>query len=144
MGSGLVRPALLREKSRTEPERPRNRDPQGPPQLRVACGDTAGPRVHAGQERATEPERLNWLPLRGGRACKAGRSVMGDQQGFNGFRVAAFESRLATEMARLITRYGGQPPLGPPLPGGPPSNQNQGLPFRGGPPPPPVHNGDFP
>src|SRR2546429_6901231 len=116
MGSGLVRPALLREKSRTEPERPRNRDPQGPPQLRVACGDTAGPRVHAGQERATEPERLNWLPLRGGRACKAGRSVMGDQQGFNGLRGAGLWSPPATEMSRLITRHGGPPPLAPPPP----------------------------
>jgi len=38
---------------------------------------------------------------------------MGDQQGFNGLRVAAFESRLATEMARLITRYGGQPLVAP-------------------------------
>src|SRR2546429_9061961 len=115
MGSGLVRPALLREKSRTEPERPRNRDPQGPPQLRVACGDTAGPRVHAGQERATEPERLNWLPLRGGRACKAGRSVMGDQQGVNGLRVAAFERPLAPPMARLIAPLGGLAVAAPPL-----------------------------
>src|SRR2546428_1953216 len=121
MGSGLVRPALLREKSRTEPERPRNRDPQGPPQLRVACGDTAGPRVHAGQERATEPERLNWLPLRGGRACKAGRSVIGDQQGFNGFGVPAPERPPATQIARPTTPPGGPPPSAPPTLAAPPS-----------------------
>lgn len=33
--------------------------------------------------------------------------------GFNGLKVAAFESRLAEEMARLITRYGGQPLVAP-------------------------------
>ncbi|MGH7208171.1 MAG: uroporphyrinogen-III synthase, partial [Nitrospiraceae bacterium] len=35
------------------------------------------------------------------------------EQGFNGLRVAAFESRMADEMARLITRYGGQPLVAP-------------------------------
>jgi uroporphyrinogen-III synthase len=34
-------------------------------------------------------------------------------KGFNGLRVAAFESRMADEMARLITRYGGQPLVAP-------------------------------
>ena len=33
--------------------------------------------------------------------------------GFNGLRVAAFESRMAEEMTRLITRYGGQPLVAP-------------------------------
>jgi uroporphyrinogen-III synthase len=36
-----------------------------------------------------------------------------EPQGFRGLRVAAFESRLATEMARLITRYGGEPLVAP-------------------------------
>jgi uroporphyrinogen-III synthase len=34
---------------------------------------------------------------------------------FQGLRVAAFESRMATEMARLIERYGGQPHVAPAL-----------------------------
>lgn len=38
---------------------------------------------------------------------------MTEAQGFAGLRVAAFESRMATEMARLITRYGGQPLVAP-------------------------------
>jgi uroporphyrinogen-III synthase len=38
---------------------------------------------------------------------------MTEAQGFAGLRVAAFESRLATEMARLITRYGGEPLVAP-------------------------------
>lgn len=33
--------------------------------------------------------------------------------GFNGLRVAAFESRMAEEMSRLIERYGGQPLVAP-------------------------------
>ena len=33
--------------------------------------------------------------------------------GFNGLNVAAFESRMAAEMARLIERYGGQPHVAP-------------------------------
>lgn len=33
--------------------------------------------------------------------------------GFNGLRVAAFESRMAAEMTRLITRYGGHPLVAP-------------------------------
>lgn len=35
--------------------------------------------------------------------------------GFNGLRVAAFESRMAAEMSRLISRYGGQPLVAPAL-----------------------------
>lgn len=38
---------------------------------------------------------------------------MTEVQGFRGLRVAAFESRLAEEMARLIIRYGGQPLVAP-------------------------------
>ena len=38
---------------------------------------------------------------------------MTEAQGFRGLRVAAFESRMADEMARLITRYGGQPLVAP-------------------------------
>src|SRR5690348_14142842 len=33
--------------------------------------------------------------------------------GFAGLRVAAFESRMAEEMSRLIERYGGQPFVAP-------------------------------
>ena len=40
---------------------------------------------------------------------------MSNQHGFNGMNVAAFESRMATEMARLIERYGGQPHVAPAL-----------------------------
>ena len=36
-------------------------------------------------------------------------------QGFSGLGVAAFESRMATEMARLIERYGGRPFVAPAL-----------------------------
>ncbi len=35
------------------------------------------------------------------------------EQGFRGLRVAAFESRMAAEMARLIAHYGGQPLVAP-------------------------------
>ncbi len=38
---------------------------------------------------------------------------MGQEQGFKSLRVAAFESRMADEMARLITRYGGRPFVAP-------------------------------
>ncbi len=38
---------------------------------------------------------------------------MSEAQGFQGLRVAAFESRMADEMARLITRYGGEPLVAP-------------------------------
>jgi uroporphyrinogen-III synthase len=38
---------------------------------------------------------------------------MSDPQGLSGLRVAAFESRMATEMARLIARYGGHPLVAP-------------------------------
>ena len=37
------------------------------------------------------------------------------EKGFSGLVVAAFESRLATEMTRLIKRYGGQPLVAPAL-----------------------------
>ena len=40
---------------------------------------------------------------------------MSNQHGFNGMRVAAFESRMAAEMARLIERYGGQSHVAPAL-----------------------------
>jgi len=40
---------------------------------------------------------------------------MSNQHGFNGMNVAAFESRMATEMARLIERYGGQSHVAPAL-----------------------------
>jgi len=40
---------------------------------------------------------------------------MSNQHGFNGMRVAAFESRMAAEMARLIERYEGQPHVAPAL-----------------------------
>lgn len=35
--------------------------------------------------------------------------------GFNGLRVASFENRMAEEMSRLISRYGGQPLIAPAL-----------------------------
>jgi uroporphyrinogen-III synthase len=38
---------------------------------------------------------------------------MTEAQGFRGLRVAAFESRMAAEMTRLIERYGGQPLVAP-------------------------------
>lgn len=38
-----------------------------------------------------------------------------DLSGFNGLRVAAFESRMAEDMARLISRHGGQPLVAPAL-----------------------------
>lgn len=38
---------------------------------------------------------------------------MKEGKGFGGLRVAAFESRMADEMARLITRYGGLPLMAP-------------------------------
>ena len=38
---------------------------------------------------------------------------MTEPLGFNGLQVAAFESRMAAEMTRLITRYGGQPLVAP-------------------------------
>src|SRR5262245_37770309 len=34
-------------------------------------------------------------------------------EGFSGLSVAAFESRMAAEMARLIARYGGEPLVAP-------------------------------
>lgn len=38
-----------------------------------------------------------------------------DKSGFNGLRVASFESRMASEMAGLIRRYGGEPFVAPAL-----------------------------
>ena len=38
---------------------------------------------------------------------------MNEGKGFGGLKVAAFESRMAEEMARLIERYGGQPLVAP-------------------------------
>ena len=38
-----------------------------------------------------------------------------NKSGFDGLAVAAFESRMATEMTRLIEHYGGQPFVGPAL-----------------------------
>lgn len=38
---------------------------------------------------------------------------MTEQAGFRGLKVAAFESRMADEMARLIARYGGEPLVAP-------------------------------
>ena len=38
-----------------------------------------------------------------------------DLSGFNGLRVAAFESRMAEDMSRLISRHGGQPLVAPAL-----------------------------
>lgn len=38
---------------------------------------------------------------------------MGDPRGFRGLKVAAFESRMADEMRRLIARYGGRPLVAP-------------------------------
>lgn len=40
---------------------------------------------------------------------------MNEPQGFNGLRVAAFESRMAEDIVRLIIRYGGQPLTAPAL-----------------------------
>ena len=38
-----------------------------------------------------------------------------NEKGFSGIAVAAFESRMAVEMIRLIERYGGRPSVGPAL-----------------------------
>jgi uroporphyrinogen-III synthase len=40
---------------------------------------------------------------------------MSETSGFQGLRVAAFESRMAAEMTRLISRYGGEPLVTPAL-----------------------------
>jgi uroporphyrinogen-III synthase len=40
---------------------------------------------------------------------------MSEIRGFSGLQVAAFESRMAEEMSRLISRYGGQPLVAPAL-----------------------------
>ncbi|MEK6633293.1 MAG: uroporphyrinogen-III synthase, partial [Nitrospirota bacterium] len=37
------------------------------------------------------------------------------EKGFSGIAVAAFESRMAVEMTRLIERYGGRPSVAPAL-----------------------------
>src|SRR5262249_37076024 len=41
--------------------------------------------------------------------------TMTQNKGFGGMTVAAFESRMATEMTRLIIRYGGRPFVAPAL-----------------------------
>lgn len=54
---------------------------------------------------------------------------MGEEQGFRGLRVAAFESRMADEMARLITRFGGQPLVAPSMREIPLQDNHEGLLF---------------
>ena len=49
--------------------------------------------------------------------------------GFTGLRIAAFESRMAAEMARLIERYGGQPLVAPAMREIPLENNLEALQF---------------
>jgi uroporphyrinogen-III synthase len=51
------------------------------------------------------------------------------QPGFNGLRVAAFESRMADEMARLITRYRGEPLVAPSMREVPLTDHHEALEF---------------
>ena len=51
------------------------------------------------------------------------------QRGFAGMTVAAFESRMATEMATLIARYGGKPVVGPSMQEIPLENNVEALNF---------------
>lgn len=51
------------------------------------------------------------------------------QRGFGGMTVAAFESRMATEMATLIVRYGGKPVVGPSMQEIPLENNVEALDF---------------
>lgn len=51
------------------------------------------------------------------------------QRGFAGMTVAAFESRMATEMATLIVRYGGKPVVGPAMQEIPLENNVEALDF---------------
>lgn len=52
-----------------------------------------------------------------------------NKSGFNGFVVAAFESRMADEMARLIARHGGRPLVAPALREIPLDNNAEALRF---------------
>jgi len=54
---------------------------------------------------------------------------MTEAQGFRGLRVAAFESRMAEEMARLIARYGGEPLVAPSMREIPLENNTEALEF---------------
>ncbi len=54
---------------------------------------------------------------------------MTEAQGFRGLRVAAFESRMAAEMTRLIERYGGQPLVAPSMREVPLSDNTEVLQF---------------
>lgn len=54
---------------------------------------------------------------------------MPELQGFNGLRVVAFESRMADEMGRLITRHGGQPFVAPSMREVPLQDNREGLLF---------------
>lgn len=54
---------------------------------------------------------------------------MSNQHGFNGITVAAFESRMAEEMAGLIRRYGGEPLVAPALREVPLENNAEALQF---------------
>ncbi len=56
-------------------------------------------------------------------------SLHDKEQEFNGLRVAAFESRMAEEMARLIARYGGQPLVAPSMREIPLQDNHEGLLF---------------
>lgn len=52
-----------------------------------------------------------------------------EKKGFNGLKVAAFESRMGLEMTRLISRYGGNPLVAPALQEIPLENNVQALSF---------------
>jgi len=54
---------------------------------------------------------------------------MGTSIGFNGLAVASFESRMAEEMTRLITRHGGRPMVAPALREIPLENNAEALQF---------------
>jgi uroporphyrinogen-III synthase len=54
---------------------------------------------------------------------------MGEEQGFRGLCVASFESRMAEEMTRLITRHGGRPMVAPALHEIPLENNAEALQF---------------
>src|ERR1041385_9159895 len=73
--------------------------------------DAAGSDLYARSERSPEPERFYRVSLRAQRTrCeKPVADTMRDTKGFQGRAVAAFESRLAAEMVRLIERHGGRP-----------------------------------
>ena len=52
-----------------------------------------------------------------------------EDTGFQGLRVAAFESRMAESMANLIRRYGGEPRVAPALRAIPLSDNHQAFEF---------------